>query len=152
VATRDLTACACGRERGKGRCAGIRTRTGKDLTAPPRDPASPGHLQCEPQAIQRQLAAALGISLGRTNDCVRALIERGWVKVRNFRKRDNKLAYSYLLTPQGIDAKARVAARFLKRKRAEYETLKAEIAALAAEVGDGQREETDSARPRSADL
>jgi len=83
---------------------------------------------------------------------VRALIERGWVKVRNFRKRDNKLAYSYLLTPQGIDAKARVAARFLKRKRAEYETLKAEIAALAAEVGDGQREETDSARPRSADL
>lgn len=110
------------------------------------------HLQSNPQATQRQLAQALGISLGRTNYCVRALIERGWVKVQNFRRSDNKLAYSYLLTPQGIDAKARITARFLKRKRAEYEVLKAEIAALAAEVGNDDREEVDSAWPQSVDL
>jgi EPS-associated MarR family transcriptional regulator len=92
------------------------------------------HLQAHPEATQRDLARLLGISLGRTNYCVRALIDQGWVKVQNFRRSDNKLAYAYLLTPQGIDAKARITARFLQRKQAEYETLKAEIAQLTAEI------------------
>ncbi len=69
-----------------------------------------------------------------TNDCVRALVDQGWAKVQNVRNSNNKLAYAYLLTPQGIEAKARIAARLLQRKRAEYEALKAEIEQLAAEV------------------
>jgi EPS-associated MarR family transcriptional regulator len=92
------------------------------------------HLAAHPDATQRDVAKALGISLGSTNYCVRAVIDQGWVKVQNFRKSDNKLAYAYLLTPQGIEAKARITARFLQRKRAEYEALKAEIEQLAAEV------------------
>ncbi len=92
------------------------------------------HLAAHPDATQRDLAKALGISLGSTNFCVRAVIDQGWVKVQNFRRSDNKLAYAYLLTPQGIEAKARITARFLKRKRAEYQALKAEIAQLDAEV------------------
>ncbi|MBK1646672.1 MarR family EPS-associated transcriptional regulator [Thiocapsa imhoffii] len=95
------------------------------------------HLEAHPDATQRDLAKALGISLGSTNFCVRALINQGWVKVQNFRRSDNKLAYAYLLTPQGIEAKARITARFLKRKRAEFEALKVEIAQLDAEVRGG---------------
>ena len=91
-------------------------------------------LQDDPALSQRALARALGISLGRTNYCLRALIEQGWVKVQNFRGNQNKLAYLYLLTPQGIEAKARITARFLKRKEAEYTALAAEIATLRAEV------------------
>ncbi|RKT45216.1 MarR family EPS-associated transcriptional regulator [Thiocapsa rosea] len=93
------------------------------------------HLETHPEATQRDLAKALGISLGSTNFCVRAVIDQGWVKVQNFRRSDNKLAYAYLLTPQGIEAKTRITARFLQRKRAEYEALKAEIEQLAEEVG-----------------
>lgn len=89
-----------------------------------------------PEATQRELALALGVSLGRTNYCVRALLERGWVKMQNFRTSRNKLAYLYLLTPQGIEAKARLAARFLKRKEAEYAALREEIARLRAEVSE----------------
>jgi EPS-associated MarR family transcriptional regulator len=92
------------------------------------------HLAAYPDATQRDVAKALGISLGSTNYCMRAVIDQGWVKVRNFRNSKNKLAYAYLLTPQGIDAKARIAARFLQRKRAEYDALKAEIEQLTAEV------------------
>lgn len=91
-------------------------------------------LQDDPSLSQRALAHALGISLGRTNYCLRALIDQGWVKVQNFRGNQNKLAYLYLLTPQGIEAKARITARFLKRKEAEYSALAAEIASLRAEV------------------
>lgn len=88
-----------------------------------------------PNASQRQLAEALGISLGKANYCIRALMEKGWIKARNFRNSNNKLAYAYLLTPSGIDAKTRITARFLKSKLAEYEALKAEIEQLTAEVG-----------------
>jgi EPS-associated MarR family transcriptional regulator len=92
------------------------------------------HLAAHPDATQRDVAKALGISLGSTNYCVRAVIDQGWVKVRNFRNSNNKLAYAYLLTPPGIEAKARIAARFLQRKRAEHDALKTEIEQLAAEV------------------
>jgi EPS-associated MarR family transcriptional regulator len=104
------------------------------------------HLQAHPEATQRDLARLLGISLGRTNYCVRALIDQGWVKVQNFRRSDNKLAYVYLLTPQGIEAKAHITVRFLQRKQAEYEALKAEIAELDAEVR-GNRALKDPAAP-----
>ncbi len=87
-----------------------------------------------PDASQRQLSEALGVSLGKVNYCVKALIGQGWIKVNNFRNSRNKLAYAYVLTPSGIDAKARITARFLKRKLAEYQALKAEIAQLRAEV------------------
>jgi EPS-associated MarR family transcriptional regulator len=66
---------------------------------------------------------------------VKALLDKSWVKAQNFKNSKNKLAYAYVLTPSGIDAKARLTARFLKRKMAEYEALKAEIAQLQAEVG-----------------
>ncbi len=87
-----------------------------------------------PEVSQRDLARALGVSLGKINYCVKALLDQGWVKASNFRNSNNKLAYAYLLTPSGIDAKARITADFLKRKLAEYQTLKAEIARLQAET------------------
>ena len=89
-------------------------------------------LQAQPDASQRQLAQALGISLGKTNYCIKALMEQGWIKANNFKNSNNKLAYVYLLTPQGIDAKARITARFLKRKQAEYASLRVEIAEFTA--------------------
>ncbi|TVQ93581.1 MAG: MarR family EPS-associated transcriptional regulator [Chromatiaceae bacterium] len=91
-------------------------------------------LQANPQLSQRQLAKALGISLGRTHYCLRALIERGLVKVQHFRSSNNKRAYAYLLTPAGIDTKARITARFIQRNRAEYNALKAELDQLTAEA------------------
>jgi EPS-associated MarR family transcriptional regulator len=99
-----------------------------------------------PQASQRQLSEALGVSLGKINYCVKALLDQGWIKATNFKNSKNKLAYAYLLTPSGIDAKARITARFLKRKLDEYETLKAEIAQLQAEVR--QPQSTPEQSPR----
>lgn len=87
-------------------------------------------LEQEPEISQRDISRELGLSLGAVNYVLRALIEKGQVKVRNFRASDNKLRYAYVLTTHGIDAKARLAAGFLKRKLAEYEALKAEIEAL----------------------
>ncbi len=92
-------------------------------------------LEAQPEASQRQLAAALGISLGKINYCIKALLDRGWIKATNFKNSNNKLAYAYLLTPGGVDAKVRITARFLKRKLDEYEVLKTEIALLQREVG-----------------
>ncbi len=91
-------------------------------------------LECNPEASQRELAAELGISLGKTNYCLRALVERGLVKARNFKKSHNKTAYAYFLTPQGIEEKARVTLRFLARKQREYVALKAEIEELQREA------------------
>lgn len=91
-------------------------------------------LQENPDLNQRQIAEALGISLGGANYCLRALIDKGLVKIRNFRKSDNKMGYSYLLTPKGIAEKTALTARFLNRKMKEYEALKAEIAALEEEI------------------
>ena len=95
-------------------------------------------LEAKPELSQRDLARELGISLGKVNYCLNALIAKGLVKVRNFRNSKNKLGYAYLLTPRGIDSKATIAVHFLKRKMAEYETLKAEIEQLrreGAEIG-----------------
>jgi EPS-associated MarR family transcriptional regulator len=93
-------------------------------------------IETNPQATQRELAEALGVSLGKANYCLRALVDKGWVKVRNFRANPNKLAYAYLLTPAGIDGKTRLTVRFLKRKLDEYDLLRAEIEQLRREAAD----------------
>lgn len=85
---------------------------------------------------QRQLAAELGVSLGKINYCVRALVDKGWLKAGNFRKSKNKSAYAYQLTPKGIKEKAAITVRFLKVKEAEHEALMAEIATLRQLVAD----------------
>ena len=91
-------------------------------------------LQDDPRISQRDLARELGISLGRTNYCLRALMEKGLIKANNFKNNRNKKAYMYLLTPQGMTEKARATARFLERKVAEYEALQREIAALRQDM------------------
>ena len=91
-------------------------------------------LENNPNLSQRELAEALGVSLGATNYCLKALVDKGWVKLENFQRNPNKLGYLYILTPQGLSAKTALTARFLKRKLAEYESLKAEIEVLQAEV------------------
>ena len=91
-------------------------------------------LEENPEMSQRQIAAALGVSLGKVNFCLRALIEIGSVKVSNFSRSPNKKAYVYLLTPKGIEEKAKVTLRFLAKKQNEYEELKREINELKNEV------------------
>lgn len=96
-------------------------------------PAEDAHLRVlqllhqQPDLSQRQLAARLGISLGKANYLLRALLDRGAIKARNFRNSQNKLAYAYLLTPAGLAQKAALAQGYLQRKIVEYEALKAEI-------------------------
>jgi len=93
-------------------------------------------LEARPELSQRDLARELGTSLGKINYCLNALIDKGLVKARNFRNSRNKLGYAYLLTPRGIDSKATIAVQFLKRKMAEYESLKIEIEQLQREVAE----------------
>jgi EPS-associated MarR family transcriptional regulator len=92
------------------------------------------HLEANPEITQRELAQELGISLGKANYCMKALIQKGWVKANNFKNNKNKAAYAYLLTPKGIEHKAQITVRYLKSKLAEYEALKTEIEQLKAEV------------------
>jgi len=87
-------------------------------------------LEDNPTLSQRDLAKRLGISLGKVNFCLNALIEKGCLKVNNFRNSDNKLAYAYLLTPHGVEQRARMTIDFLQRKMQEYERLRAEIEEL----------------------
>ena len=87
-------------------------------------------LEEEPELTQRELAQKLGISLGGVNYCLKALIEIGHIKAGNFNKNPNKSVYLYLLTPKGIAEKAKLTAGFLKRKMAEYQALKNEIASI----------------------
>lgn len=87
-----------------------------------------------PEISQRELAQQLGISLGKVNFCIKALVDVGLVKASNFRNSNNKLAYMYLLTPKGIEEKTTITLRFLKGKLQEYELLKAEIEELQKET------------------
>lgn len=91
-------------------------------------------LEAQPEISQRQLANELGISLGKANYCLQALLAKGWIKAEHFKNSRNKLAYSYLLTPEGIERKAKIAVRFLRRKTAEFEEIKREIEQLRQEV------------------
>lgn len=91
-------------------------------------------LEQNPNMTQRELAEALGMSLGKTNYCLNALIKIGWVKARNFRQSKNKLGYAYLLTPKGLEEKARITFQFFRRKQSEYDGLVKELEALRQEV------------------
>lgn len=95
-------------------------------------------LEREPDLSQRQLARELGLSLGKTNYCLRALAERGWIKIRNFKKSRDKRRYLYVLTRSGIREKTRITHRFLQRKIAEHQSLTEEIERLRAELKDGR--------------
>jgi EPS-associated MarR family transcriptional regulator len=91
-------------------------------------------MEAKPDVSQRDLASQLGISVGSINFCVRALIDKGFVKMHNFSQSQHKLGYIYLLTPAGIAQKSRLTAAFLKRKQADYEALQREIEELKKEV------------------
>ena len=91
-------------------------------------------LKDNPKVTQREMAKELGLSLGKINYVVRALIDRGWVKLSNFKRSDNKLGYIYLLTPEGLSEKTMLAQNFLNRKSEEYNRLKKEIEILRNEL------------------
>ncbi len=93
-------------------------------------------LESTPNINQRKLAESLGVSLGKTNFCLNALLDKGLVKMENFRTSTRKLNYAYLLTPSGIAEKAALTKRFLMRKMEEYEALKAEIELLKQDASD----------------
>lgn len=92
------------------------------------------YLAEHPNASQRELARELGISLGKVNYCLHALVEKGLVKARNFRDSGNKVAYAYVLTARGAEEKVNVTLAFLRRKVAEYDTIVQEIEQLSREV------------------
>ena len=84
-------------------------------------------LEQDANLTQRQLSEELGISLGKVNYCLKSLIQKGFVKINNFKNSNHKLQYSYLLTPKGIEEKTKLTIEFLKVKTAEYEALKEEV-------------------------
>ena len=103
-------------------------------------------LQDNPRLTQRELSERLGVSLGATNFVLRALMEKGALKIRNFRGNTRKLSYAYILTPHGLAEKASLTARFLARKQKEYESLKAEIEAVSRELEQETQLADDTAR------
>lgn len=95
-------------------------------------------LQDNPELSQRELARSMNLSLGKANYCVKALLDKGLIKAQNFKNSKNKLAYLYILTPRGLEEKARLTAAFLQRKMREYDLLEQEIKDLRKEVLKGQ--------------
>jgi EPS-associated MarR family transcriptional regulator len=91
-------------------------------------------ISVDPRLTQREMSSRLNLSLGKINFLIKAMIEKGLVKVENFKNSENKAAYLYFLTPVGIEEKARITLRFLKRKTEEYERLKLEIQRLEKEA------------------
>lgn len=91
-------------------------------------------LEQHPDYSQRQLAAALGVSLGKTHYLLKALLGKGWVKAQNFQRSDRKLGYLYVLTPQGVRHRLQLTQSFLERKEREYVMLKNQIASLRKEL------------------
>ncbi|XDZ69479.1 MarR family EPS-associated transcriptional regulator [Alphaproteobacteria bacterium LSUCC0226] len=91
-------------------------------------------LEKGPEQSQRALSKRCGVSLGSIHYCINALVEKGYVKARNFKNAQNKLAYAYILTPSGINLKKELTMAFLKRKQAEYEALRKEIKALEEDL------------------
>ena len=91
-------------------------------------------LELDSRPTQRQLSNDLGVSLGKVNYCLKSLIKKGFIKVNNFRNSNNKIQYSYLLTPKGIEEKAKLTLDFIRIKTQEYDTLKQEIESLKQEA------------------
>lgn len=116
---------------------------------PPTDELSVAilrQLETSPDASQRELARSTGVSLGKLNFALRALVDKGWVKVGNFSRSQHKLGYAYLLTPRGIEAKAKLTQSFLARKMREYDALRAEIERLQSELGAASNKPTEKKR------
>lgn len=84
-------------------------------------------IKTKPNSTQRELAKELGFSLGKLNYCLSALKEKGFIKIKNFKKNPNKLQYAYILTPKGITEKTKLTINFMKRKLKEYDELNSEI-------------------------
>lgn len=84
-------------------------------------------IQNNPDSSQREMAEELGFSLGKLNYCLKALKQKGLVKIRNFQKNPKKLNYVYVLTPKGISIKTKLTINFMKRKMLEYDQLKKEL-------------------------
>ena len=105
-------------------------------------------LSDQPAASQREISQRLGLSLGKANYLVRALLDKGLVKAHNFRRSDNKMAYAYLLTPKGASEKVRLTRAFLARKELEFELLKKEIRLLQVEVAADIESPTQQRAPR----
>jgi EPS-associated MarR family transcriptional regulator len=93
-------------------------------------------IAANPRVSQRDVARELGMSLGKVNYCVQALVRKGWVKAANFKNSNNKAAYMYYLTPRGMERKASLAVRFLQVKVREYEQLRMEIEQIRLEMQD----------------
>ena len=99
-------------------------------------------LEVNPEYTQRELSQEMGVSLGKINYCMKKLIEKGWIKLSNFRRNPNKVGYAYILTPKGIEEKTKLTFSFLKIKMEEYEMLKNEISKLkqdAEKLQSGQK-------------
>jgi len=106
-------------------------------------------LEKEPVLSQRELAERLGISIGRVNYCLKALAEKGAVKIKNFRTSKTKLRYAYVLTPKGIAKRVGLTQRFLARKLDEFERLKAQIEVLREDLLDEHGSQEDGSPARS---
>ncbi len=103
-------------------------------------------IEARPDASQREIAGELGVSLGAVNYCLKALLEKGHVKLANFRASRSRVGYVYVLTPEGLAHRAQLAVAFIERKRAEYEAIRAELEALQGEFGEvGLSREGDAA-------
>jgi len=96
-------------------------------------------LERAPEQSQRALSKRCGVSLGSIHYCINALVEKGYVKARNFKNAQNKLAYAYILTPSGMNLKKELTLAFLKRKQAEYEALQKEIKVLEKDLARWER-------------
>jgi EPS-associated MarR family transcriptional regulator len=105
-------------------------------------------IEANPGASQREIARELGISLGKVNYCLRALINKGWIKVNNFTNSQNKAAYMYLLTSSGLEQKASLTIRFLQSKIREYEALKSEIREMRQEAKLAEMQKGGAAKNR----
>jgi len=97
-------------------------------------------LEQDSHLTQRQLSNNLGVSLGKVNYCVKSLIEKGFIKVNNFRNSKNKIQYSYLLTPKGLEEKTKLTLDFIRIKTQEYDVLKQEIESLKQETKNMDRD------------
>ena len=93
-------------------------------------------LEQHPDYSQRQLAKALGVSLGKTHYLLKALLGKGWVKAQNFQRSDRKLGYLYVLTPSGIRERLSLTQSFLERKEREFVRLRSQISALRKDLAD----------------
>ena len=91
-------------------------------------------LESHPDYSQRQMSTALGVSLGKAHYLLKALLDKGWVKAKNFKRSQNKVGYLYVLTPSGVHQRLRLTRSFLARKEREYDQLQSQIAALRAEL------------------